>query len=140
MAEMLHEIEIDAPPERIFHALTTEAGLKSWWTADAVAKPEAGAVAEFGFNNRAVVFRMRIQELQRPRRVLWECMGDVDEWKGTNLLWQMEPTETGTKVKFQHAGWLSDGGMFAMCNSTWGALMWRLKEYAEGRSQTPLFA
>ena len=34
MAEILHEITVQAAPDKIFEAITTEHGLKSWWTVD----------------------------------------------------------------------------------------------------------
>jgi uncharacterized protein YndB with AHSA1/START domain len=87
MADMLHQIHIKAAPEKVYEALTTDAGLRSWWTNDSVAKPEVGSVAEFGFNDRATVFSMRVTELKPNQRVVWECLGNIDEWIGARLVW-----------------------------------------------------
>jgi uncharacterized protein YndB with AHSA1/START domain len=137
---MLHEITISAPPDRVFEALTTGDGLSSWWTGDSEAEPEEGSIAVFGFGGRATVFRMRVDELVAGSLVCWACVGDVEEWQGTHLRFELAPTAEGdTRVRFTHGGWQSTDGMFAMCNTTWGALMIRLKEYAEGRSSGPFF-
>jgi hypothetical protein len=53
MPDMLHEVIIEAPAKRVYDAITTEKGLKSWWTADAEATPEPKSIAVFGFGNRA---------------------------------------------------------------------------------------
>jgi hypothetical protein len=82
---------------------------------------------------------MKITELSPNERVVWHCIGDVPEWKGTELTWELEQTGEGTVLRFRHAKWKSTGGMFALCNSTWGALMYRLRDWAEGGQPGPLF-
>lgn len=139
MAEMLHQITIDAAPRAVLAALTTESGLRGWWTNDVVARPEVGSVAEFGFGNRATVFRMKLAELG-PARVVWDCLGDQDEWRGTRLAWDLAADDKATILRFRHAGWARDDGWFALCNTTWGALMHRLKDHVEGRAPGPLFS
>ena len=139
MADMLHQIQIKDSPEKVYEALTTQTGLQNWWTTDTAAKPEVGSIAEFGFNNRATVFRMRVAELKPHQRVVWECLGDMDEWVGTRLVWELRPNDNFTDLRFTHANWRSTEGWFAMCNSTWGELMHRLKGYAEGKAPGPHF-
>jgi uncharacterized protein YndB with AHSA1/START domain len=140
MSEMLHEIEIEASPEKVFEALTTEAGFKGWWTVDSEAKPAVGSLSTFGFFKRAVVFKMRVVELTPAKTVRWHCEGDWEEWIGTKLRFDLEPwNNSGTRVRFNHAGWLSTRGDFARCNTSWGALMVLLKSYSEGKQPGPFF-
>jgi len=139
MADMLHQIEVQAPPDKVYEALTTQGGLRGWWTADSVAEPRVGSVAEFGFYNRANLFQMRIDELQPSRRVVWTCLGRPDEWKGTSVVWELTPKDSGTDVRFAQSGWRSTEGAFALVNSTWGALMFHLKSHLEGRTAEPFF-
>jgi uncharacterized protein YndB with AHSA1/START domain len=138
MTDMLHEIHVAASPKAVIDAITTQEGLRAWWTADSVAEPKAGTDAEFGFGKRATLFRMKIAELT-AKKVVWECLGDVEEWRGTRLVWEIQPVENGTAVRFTHAGWKSVDGWFARCNSTWGELMHRLQNYVEGRNPGPHF-
>jgi len=140
MTDILHSITIEAPPEKIFEALTTQEGLQGWWTADTEAKPEVGSQAVFGFFNRSTVFRMRIDELTPPKRVKWSCEGEIDEWIDTELQFDLNlQEEGGTLVCFRHGGWRTTDGIYAQCNTTWGTLMFRLKDYAEGKNPGPLF-
>ena len=90
MAELLHRIEIDGTAQKVYEAITTQEGLGGWWTADAIAEPLVGSIAQFGFSRRAVVFRMRIDELIPPRRIVWKCVGDLEEWIDTALTWSIE--------------------------------------------------
>ena len=59
------------------------------------------------------------------------------EWNGTTLSWTITPEDKGSTLRFTHSGWKSVGDYFAMCNSTWGELMYRLKDYVEGRNPGP---
>jgi hypothetical protein len=43
----------------------------------------------------------------------------------------------GDDVRFTHSGWKAVTEMFAICNSSWGELMYRLKNYVEGRNPGP---
>jgi hypothetical protein len=36
-----------------------------------------------------------------------------------------------------HGGWRSANDFFAICNSSWGELMYRLKNYLEGKNPGP---
>jgi uncharacterized protein YndB with AHSA1/START domain len=139
MADMLHEIRVAASPKAVLDALSAQEGLRGWWTADSVAEPKLGTLAEFGFGNRAILFRMKIVKLT-AEKIVWECLGDVEEWRGTSSIWNIQPAEGGTAVRFTHAGWKSVDGWFAPCNSTWGELMYRLRDYAEGKNLGPLFS
>jgi uncharacterized protein YndB with AHSA1/START domain len=137
MAEMHHEIQIEASPQKVYDAITAQEGLRSWWTADSVAKPSVGTIAEFGFDKRTILFRMRVEELKPGKRVVWACLGDPDEWKGTRLTWDISQRGKITTLHFTHSDWRSATSFFATCNSTWGELMYRLKAYAEGKSPGP---
>lgn len=140
MSDIRHEINIQAPPQTVYEALTTQEGLQNWWTVDTQALPEVGSLAVFGFFNRSTVFRMRIDELIPEKRVKWSCEGDVDEWIGTEIQFDLESDEgAGSKMRFQHKNWRSMEGIYAQCNTTWGNLMFRLKAFAEGKNPGPLF-
>ena len=47
MVDILHEITIAAPAAPVFDAVTSERGLKSWWTDDVRAEPKSGTVADY---------------------------------------------------------------------------------------------
>ncbi len=139
MDDIMHWISIDAPPARVFDAVTTAQGLSSWWTSDVEADAAVGDVSVFGFNDRSVVFRMRVDELAAPHCVRWTCVGDFPEWEGTRIEFRIEETDEGqSNLTFTHAGWESTEGFFRQCNTDWGRLMYYLKDYLEGRGKGPM--
>ncbi|MGH2397045.1 MAG: SRPBCC family protein [bacterium] len=137
MPFLLHQIAIEAPPERVYAALATQKGLRSWWTVDTTVETRVGGSARFGFDKRSTVFRMTIEELIPPKRVVWSCHGDHKEWNGTKLIWDVAPDDSGSVLRFRHANWRKASDFFATCNSTWGELMYRLKAYVEGKNPGP---
>jgi uncharacterized protein YndB with AHSA1/START domain len=137
MAKLKHQIPIDASPDKVYAALTTPSGLRGWWTADVRADEKAGGKAEFGFEKRAIVFRMNIEKLEPGKQVVWSCHGDHPEWDGTALTWSIRRENDATVLHFTHSGWKSMSNFCATCNSSWGELMHRLKGYAEGKNPGP---
>jgi uncharacterized protein YndB with AHSA1/START domain len=137
VVDLKHQIDIKASPEQVYAALTAPDGLASWWTADVQADQKVGGKAEFGFHKRSAVYRMTIVALDLRRQVVWSCQGDNPEWTGTTLTWTITSDGAGSILRFTHGGWKSATGFFAMCNSTWGELMYRLKGYLEGNAPGP---
>ena len=45
MAEIKHQIPIQAAPEKVYAALATQQGLRGWWTADTDADEKVGGKA-----------------------------------------------------------------------------------------------
>jgi uncharacterized protein YndB with AHSA1/START domain len=137
MAELKHQIPISTTPAKVFAALATQAGLRGWWTADTAADEKAGGKAEFGFDKRQMVFRMRIEKLEPGKQVVWSCHGDHPEWNGTTLTWNIASEDGGTVLRMSHNGWKSVSEYCTSCNSAWGELIYRLKDYAEGKNPGP---
>jgi uncharacterized protein YndB with AHSA1/START domain len=118
MTELKHQIPIDTTPSKVFAALATQAGLRSWWTADAMADEKAGGKAEFGFDKRQMIFRMKIEKRVPGKQLVWSCHGDHPEWKGTTLTWDIARGDGTSVLRFAHSGWKSASEYCAMCNST----------------------
>jgi uncharacterized protein YndB with AHSA1/START domain len=137
MAEISHLIAIAAPPQKVYAAQATQVGLRAWWTADSTADEAVGGKAEFGFGNKGAIFRMTIATLDPARQVVWNCRGDNPEWDGTRLAWTITPDGSGSLLRFTQSGWKEMTDMVASCNSTWGELMYRLKDSAEGKHPGP---
>jgi len=139
--DLIHRIDIAAPAEKIYRALTTEDGIRAWWTTDVQMADHAGGIATFGFFDHSTVFQMRIEQLTRPSRVRWTCVENTSaDWIGTTQDFQLEPHSDGeVLVKFCHGGWKSGGDHCYYCNTTWGHLLVCLKQYVEQNVKNPYF-
>ena len=93
--------------------------------------------AEFGFDKRQMIFRTKIEKLEPGKQVVWSCHGEQPEWNGTVLTWDIARDGNATILRFTQGGWKSMSEMYAICNSSWGELMHRLRDYAEGKRPGP---
>ena len=139
--ELNHRIYIAAPARRIYEAITTDEGIRNWWTTDVAMDTHTGGRAVFGFAGHNITFEMKIQLLEPPALVLWHCVGgNSPDWIGTTQEFRLEPQSNGeVLLKFCHAGWRPDSESCYLCNTTWGHLLVNLKDYAERGVSNPYF-
>lgn len=118
------EIELAAPPDRVYEAIATADGVRSWWTAGDVAE-EVGGVSRLSFGHGWT--ELRVEKLVPGREVEWACVAQriehfdpTDEWVGTRIRFRMEPLDDGrrTRLEFLHEG-LAGLGCEEMCAKGW---------------------
>jgi uncharacterized protein YndB with AHSA1/START domain len=103
MAEHRTEIDIDAPPDRVFEFLTTDAGMTSWMGQWASLDPVVGgrfAVDIAGYPVRGVFL-----EMDPPRRVTvsWGFAGNESLPAGASTVsFELVPTDAGTHLEVVH--------------------------------------
>lgn len=141
MADIKHSVGISAPPERVRALVSSAAGFAQWWAADAV--EEKDGTADMGFFNRNTTYRLKLTRKSEDE-VIWRCETGK-EWEGTTVSFRLGTVVLAkagaiTTLRFAHAGWKEETEYFLSCNTTWGALMYRLKAAAEGLPAKPLFA
>ena len=89
-------------------------------------------------NRIAAAYRLKLDVDNLPVHAEWVC-DSGDEWKATHLIFRLEAANSGTLLRFTHAGWKGETDYFVACTTTWGELMYRLKAVAEGKRPGPLF-
>jgi uncharacterized protein YndB with AHSA1/START domain len=137
MAYLKHLVPIAATPDKVYAAVATQAGMRTWWTADTQMDERVGGKAEFGFEKHQMVFRMTIEKLDPGRCVIMRCHGDQPEWNGTTLTWDVLEGDGETTLRFTHSGWREVTDFCTACNAMWGNLMFRLKDGVEGGQRGP---
>ena len=137
MPDLNHSVPVSAPPAKVYEAVATQRGMQGWWTADTELDAKKGGEAQFGFDNRAAVFRMTIEALEPNKSVRMVCHGEQPEWNGTRLEWTIVPNDDGSILNFVHRGWREMTPFCASCNSAWGELMYRLKGFVESGRPAP---
>lgn len=112
--EIVSEIRIAAPPERVFQALVDPSQVVQWWGQQGVyrcTKFESdlrvgGKWRSAGVDGNGGQFEISgaYLEVDPPRRIsstwLATWTGDVQ----TKVQWELEPTENGTLVRIRHSG------------------------------------
>ena len=128
-------VVIKATPEKVYKAVTTQAGLESWWCKNTTAKPEPGFVNIFVFGK----FRneMKVINLASNKKVEWKCINSIEEWTGTDISFDMEEKDGSTILRFAHAGWRAATDTFAGCTYDWAIFIKSLKLFCETGAGTP---
>lgn len=140
MADMKHEIWIKSEKEDIYKAFATVEGLKSWWTTDIEHNNEEKTL-KFGFYDSKYWMKFKILDTVENKKVKWKCVETDDgssDWIGTEIEIEVDEIDGNLRVSLVHSNWNEDSRIFAMCNSTWGNLMFSLKDYVEEGEGQPM--
>ena len=127
MADVLHQVGIQAVPETLYAALSQKEGLKSWWSEHSDIEPTVGSLARVSFYNNMVTFKLRIAELEPNKRVVWAVEGGPPDWANTTITWTISEQDGQTMLHFAHRGFASTEGNFASVNYNWGWYVTSLK-------------
>jgi uncharacterized protein YndB with AHSA1/START domain len=125
------QIQIAVPPNRVLPALTTQDGVRGWWTTDVEVDADR---ATYRFEKQAgpmaVTFRV---ENADERRVAMVCIGETNnaDWLGTRIVFELVPAAGGTRVELVHSGYRARNEVYEMCTKGWGFFLGSLKSYLE---------
>jgi uncharacterized protein YndB with AHSA1/START domain len=120
-------IEVDRSPQDVFDAVVD---VRSWWFGDI-----DGGTDQLGDEFTYCVpgthwNAMRVTELVPGERVAWlvtdsrlEFTDVKDEWTGTTVTFDIEPTETGSRLRFTHVGLVPAFECFSGCSNAWGSFV-----------------
>jgi uncharacterized protein YndB with AHSA1/START domain len=118
------EIDLTAPPRKVYEAIATADGVRSWWTDGEIAE-EVGGMSRLTFGHGWT--ELRVEKLVPGREVEWSCVGQsiehfdpTDEWVGTRIRFHLRPLDDGerTRLEFTHEG-LIGLGCEEMCTKGW---------------------
>jgi uncharacterized protein YndB with AHSA1/START domain len=108
------DIEIQAPPERVWRALTDASELADWFQMKIEGDIAAGNdiwMTSTHAEHAGQRGRVRIVELTPPRRVVWlwhpgqvDASVDYSREPQTTVTFTLEPTQKGTRLKVSETG------------------------------------
>jgi uncharacterized protein YndB with AHSA1/START domain len=112
---ILASVEIAAPPERVFRALTSDEIVK-WWGSDEMYRTTefsadlrvGGKWRSLGRGADGTPFAVEGEylELDPPRKVVQTWRPDWDAGSVSTVTYLLEPTATGTKLTLRHDGFV----------------------------------
>jgi uncharacterized protein YndB with AHSA1/START domain len=131
-------IEIKAPPERVWRALTNAKELSAWFQVTIEGDIVAGG--EVWMQHKGQRFRVRFVELTPPTRFVWQWHpGAVDpnvdysREPRTTVTFTLEPSESGTRLSVAETGFneislARRSKVYGDNNQGWAeVLLWLLK-------------
>lgn len=136
MKKIIHFVRIHAAPEKVYRALTTQAGLSNWWST----------VVSIDDVDRSIHFRfagdfnpdMKVTNLDTNRIVEWSCISGHENWKDNSFSFELREVqgETGLMFVQLYAQELSDE-IYGTYNYNWGYYLHSLKLFCETGKGTP---
>jgi uncharacterized protein YndB with AHSA1/START domain len=122
-------IDIAAPLARVRTAITTEAGFRAWFAADA---DFDGKHATFRFA-RPTESRSVTLEVERcdGTGIVMRCVAHENnpDWVGTTLAIELGETPTGTRVHLVHSGYPAKNEVYERCSEAWQYFLRSLASY-----------
>ena len=104
MADILQDFPIQAPPHRVFDAVSQPALLDEWWTVRSTGNPEVGSQYELDFGPD-YLWRATVT-VCRPGAAFELHLTNADgDWTGTRVGFELSPSGAGTEMRFSHRGW-----------------------------------
>jgi hypothetical protein len=115
-------ITVNATPQRAFDAINDVSG---WWgritgMTEAVGNEFVYVVPGLHYSG------FRVTELEPARRIAWLVTGsyldfvdDHQEWNGSTVRFDIEPTADGARVVFTHDGLSTDDECYETCSNAW---------------------
>ena len=130
MADIFHHFPIKAPLRQVFQAVSSPAGLDTWWTKGSSGEPEEQSEYALNFGPghdwRAVVSRSVPDtefELELTRA--------QEDWVGTRVGFALEEQDDTTQVRFHHVGWPEANEHYHGSCYCWAMHLRLLKRYVE---------
>jgi uncharacterized protein YndB with AHSA1/START domain len=107
-------IEIEAPPERVWRALTNATELSAWFQVTIEGEIAPGALLQMTTVHPQYAgqrFQVLIEEMEAPRRLVWKWHpGEVDprvdyaNEPRTTVTFTLEPSAAGTQLRVAETG------------------------------------
>jgi uncharacterized protein YndB with AHSA1/START domain len=144
---VISEIEIAAPPKRVFEALTNPDQLMRWFRSESCPtkfwKMDARPGGSYSYENESAKLVINgvsgfkchgeIVELDPPRLLVYTWIGNwhLNPNLKTIVRWELTPTASGTHVKVTHSGLASEDVARKDYSNGWTGVVAQLKQFAE---------
>lgn len=115
---------VDRSPEEVRKAIQN---VRGWWS-QAVEGSSERLGDEFTYHYRDMHrCRIKVVEVVADERIVWEVLDnyfsfteDKTEWKGTRMIFEIEPKGAATYVRFTHEGLVPEYECYGVCSNAWG--------------------
>ncbi len=127
-----HAIKINSTRDRVFEALATIDGLSAWHYGPVEGDVSVGSVMYLNARP-GLRFGWETTELVDQERIVQKCVEGPGNSVGKKLVFALSDTEAGsTLVQLTDGDWADDDEHLPFCNTHWGSVLHRLKQYVEG--------
>ena len=146
---VVSEIEIAAPPERVFQALIDPKQVMQWWTSDQCQiesfEIDARRGGRWRYDTKESTLNVNgvskfhcdgeILEFDPPRLLAytWIANWHDDKTRRTVVRWELTPSAAGTKLKVTHSGLAQESVARKDYSGGWVGVLQTLKKFVENK-------
>ena len=118
---------VDQTPEQVFDYINH---VRGWWSGEVEGDTDKLG-AEFTYRYKDVHrTTQKITELIPGKKVVWHVtdsdlsfVKDKEEWKGTDIIFDISAKDGKTEIRFTHAGLAPQIECYGNCSNAWGVLI-----------------
>lgn len=136
MYQILHALQISAPIEQVFEAITSPSGLNHWWTLECSGVPLENQTYRFVFS-KDCIWSGRVTQYSPVQAIEWLMTDAQEDWENTRVGLSLSAEGHKTNVDFYHSGWKSTNKHFRVSSYCWATYLRVLKLYLEKGVETP---
>ncbi|MCU1281611.1 MAG: hypothetical protein JWM53_5157 [bacterium] len=139
-ASFVRRVRFNAPPARVFNAITTLDGLRGWWTPFVQGEPLVGGDVRFEFEGLSQHIIMHVDEATPTSSVRWTCRihSELPEWRDTRVIWDLQPAgRDSCELRLEHAGLTPHLECYDHCEVGWDHFLASVVAYVERGAGTP---
>lgn len=135
---ILMQFDIDADRSTVHEALSTQDGIRSWWSVRTDGPADGGLRVSFPDVPQPFEFSVSRSD---DEGVEWVTGGFPPWWAGTSIRWELSdnPDQAGTRLLFSHRDYDRDNPVIPIVTPAWAQIILRLKAYAETGQPQPFF-
>lgn len=130
---IVHDFPIQASIDRVFDAVSSPAGLDTWWTDRSTGQPQLGHEYELSFGPD-FLWRATVTSVVSPTEFALQLTQADADWTGSEVRFRLAARGSGTWVQFEHRGWPAVNEHFRTSNMCWAMylrILRRALEYGE---------
>jgi hypothetical protein len=135
---ILMQFDINADRQTVRRALSTDEGIRSWWSTRTEG-PSDGQL-RVSFPDVPQPFEFTVAD-DGGDRIEWVTGGFPPWWAGTTIRFDLadNPEGPGTRLLFSHRDYEPDNPVIPIVTPAWAQILLRLKGYAETGHAQPFF-
>ncbi len=137
MADIVHELTINAPRKKVFEMVSTPKGLDQWWTksSSGEAKKDAEFLLFFG---PGYDWRAKVKRYDPSGTFEIQFTEAHEDWAGTRVRFELEAERSGvTRVRFHHTGWTVANKHWRVSCYCWAMYLRIMRRYLEYGEEVP---
>ncbi len=131
MFDILHDLEINAKPNKIFRMVSTPEGLNAWWTKKSKGMAAFNQEYQFYFSE-AFDWKAKVIDIQIDKRITYQMTSADEDWTDTIVSFEIIPLESGNNIlRFEHRNWKEANNHFRKSSLCWAEYLMLMKKILE---------